>query len=34
MFHGGTNFARWTGRWMTTTYDYDAMVREWGELSE
>ncbi|WP_449462156.1 beta-galactosidase [Tardisphaera miroshnichenkoae] len=34
MFHGGTNFARWTGRWMTTTYDYDAMVREWGELSD
>ncbi len=34
MFHGGTNFGRWTGRWMTTTYDYDAMVREWGELSD
>ncbi|MGC8615022.1 MAG: beta-galactosidase [Thermoprotei archaeon] len=34
MFHGGTNFGRWTGRWITTTYDYHAMVREWGELSD
>ena len=32
MFHGGTNFN--PGRWMTTTYDYEASVREWGELSE
>jgi len=32
MFHGGTNFAYWTGRWITTSYDYEAPVREWGEL--
>jgi len=32
MFHGGTNFS--PGRWMTTTYDYEASVREWGELYE
>jgi len=32
MFHGGTNFGYWTGRWITTTYDYEASVREWGEL--
>jgi len=32
MFHGGTNFN--PGRWMTTTYDYEASVREWGELYE
>jgi len=34
MFHGGTNFGYWTGRWITTTYDYEAAIREWGELSE
>jgi beta-galactosidase len=34
MFHGGTNFAYWTGRWIATTYDYEAAVREWGELSD
>mgnify|MGYP001772759428 CR=1 FL=1 len=34
MFHGGTNFGYWTGRWITTTYDYEASIREWGELSE
>ncbi|MFP3220469.1 MAG: beta-galactosidase, partial [Candidatus Marsarchaeota archaeon] len=34
MFHGGTNFGPWAGRWMTTTYDYDAAIREWGELSD
>mgnify|MGYP001772493126 CR=1 FL=1 len=32
MFHGGTSFN--PGRWITTTYDYEASVREWGELSE
>jgi len=32
MFHGGTNFGYWTGRWITTTYDYEASIREWGEL--
>lgn len=34
MFHGGTNFGYWTGRWITTTYDYEASIREWGGLSE
>lgn len=34
MFHGGTNFGYWTGRWITSTYDYEAAVREWGELGE
>lgn len=34
MFHGGTNFGYWTGRWITTTYDYEAAIREWGELSD
>lgn len=33
MFHGGTNFGYWTGRGITTTYDYEAPIREWGELS-
>jgi len=23
MFHGGTDFGYWTGRWITTTYDYE-----------
>lgn len=27
---GGTNFGRWAARGQTTTYDYDAPVREWG----
>ncbi len=34
MFHGGTNFGPWAARSMTTSYDYEAMVREWGELGE
>ncbi|MGC8633021.1 MAG: beta-galactosidase [Thermoprotei archaeon] len=34
MFHGGTNFGPWAGRWITTTYDYDAAVSEWGELRD
>jgi len=34
MFHGGTNFGYWAARWMTTTYDYEAAIREWGELSD
>jgi beta-galactosidase len=34
MFHGGTNLGYWTGRWITTTYDYEASIREWGELSD
>jgi beta-galactosidase len=34
MFHGGTNFGYWTGKNITTTYDYEAAVREWGELHD
>lgn len=33
MFHGGTNPGYYTGKYITTTYDYEAAVREWGELS-
>ncbi|HEY3756449.1 MAG TPA: beta-galactosidase [Opitutaceae bacterium] len=28
---GGTNFGRWAARGVTTTYDYDAPIGEWGE---
>ncbi|MGQ9690546.1 MAG: beta-galactosidase [Thermoproteota archaeon] len=34
MFHGGTNFGYWTGKNIATTYDYQAPIREWGELGE
>lgn len=34
MFHGGTNPGYYTGKYITTTYDYEAAVREWGELSQ
>jgi beta-galactosidase len=34
MFHGGTNLERFASKYMTTTYDFDASIREWGELSE
>jgi hypothetical protein len=41
MFAGGTNFGFWGGRTvggdaihMTTSYDYDALVGEYGELRE
>ncbi|MEM1864232.1 MAG: beta-galactosidase [Desulfurococcaceae archaeon] len=34
MFHGGTNPGYYTGKYITTTYDYEASIREWGELSE
>ncbi|NHV98552.1 MAG: hypothetical protein HA496_02755 [Thaumarchaeota archaeon] len=34
MFHGGTNFGYWTGKKIASTYDYQAAVREWGELGE
>ncbi|KAI8930128.1 glycosyl hydrolases family 35-domain-containing protein [Entophlyctis helioformis] len=30
MWHGGTNFARWSGPYITTSYDYDAPMREYG----
>lgn len=32
MFAGGTSFGYTTGRRDITSYDYDAAVREWGEL--
>lgn len=34
MFVGGTNFAGWGARGMTTTYDYNAPIRENGSTSE
>lgn len=33
MYHGGTNIGYWTGRDIATTYDFEAPIREWGELS-
>lgn len=30
MFHGGTNFGNTAGRFVTTSYDYDAPVDEYG----
>ena len=30
MFVGGTHFGGWQARGQTTTYDYDAPIREWG----
>jgi hypothetical protein len=30
MFVGGTHFAGWEARGQTTTYDYNAPIREWG----
>jgi len=34
MFHGGTNPGYYTGKYITTSYDYEAPIREWGELSK
>ncbi|MEM0027156.1 MAG: beta-galactosidase [Ignisphaera sp.] len=34
MFHGGTNPGYYAGKYITTTYDYEAAIREWGELSK
>jgi len=34
MFHGGTNPGYYTGKMITTTYDYEAAVSEWGYLRE
>jgi len=34
MFHGGTNPGYWAGGDVTTSYDWDGSIREWGELSE
>jgi len=32
MFVGGTNFGGWGARGQTTSYDYNAAIREWGAL--
>ncbi|MEM1695677.1 MAG: beta-galactosidase [Desulfurococcaceae archaeon] len=34
MFHGGTNPGYYTAKYITTSYDYEAPVREWGYLSQ
>ncbi|RLF23883.1 MAG: hypothetical protein DRN15_04760 [Thermoprotei archaeon] len=34
MFHGGTNPGYFTAKYITTTYDYEAAISEWGELRE
>lgn len=34
MFFGGTNFAGWGARRMTTTYDYGAAIKENGGVGE
>ncbi|HWC59266.1 MAG TPA: beta-galactosidase [Verrucomicrobiae bacterium] len=34
MFVGGTHFDGWQARGQTTTYDYNAPIREWGARGE
>lgn len=34
MFHGGTNPGYYTGKYITTSYDYEAAISEWGYLRE
>ncbi len=34
MFVGGTHFGGWQARGQTTTYDYNAPIREWGGRGE
>ncbi|KAL3514688.1 hypothetical protein ACH5RR_027405 [Cinchona calisaya] len=34
MFHGGTNFGRTSGPFITTSYDYDAPIDEYGLLRQ
>jgi len=34
MFVGGTHFGGWQARGQTTTYDYNAPIREWGACGE
>lgn len=34
MFVGGTHFGGWQARGQTTTYDYNAPIREWGARGE
>lgn len=33
MFVGGTHFGEWGSRGQTTSYDYNAAIREWGAKS-
>ncbi len=34
MYSGGTNIGYWTGRDIATSYDFEAPIREWGELGK
>jgi len=34
MLFGGTHFDDWGARGLTTTYDYNAPIREWGALQD
>ncbi|MEM4788917.1 MAG: beta-galactosidase [Ignisphaera sp.] len=34
MFYGGTNPGYYTGKYVTSSYDFEAPIREWGELSK
>ncbi|XVF49012.1 hypothetical protein PTKIN_Ptkin03bG0234700 [Pterospermum kingtungense] len=34
MYHGGTNFGRTSGRFVTTSYDYDSPIDEYGLVRE
>ncbi|KAF6174298.1 hypothetical protein GIB67_040791 [Kingdonia uniflora] len=34
MYHGGTNFGRTSGIYITTSYDYDAPLDEYGNLRQ
>ncbi|MEM2201793.1 MAG: beta-galactosidase, partial [Ignisphaera sp.] len=34
MFYGGTNPGYYTGKYITSSYDFEAPIREWGELSK
>ncbi|XP_022756439.1 beta-galactosidase-like [Durio zibethinus] len=34
MYHGGTNFGRTSGRFIATSYDYDAPIDEYGLVRE
>jgi len=34
MFHGGSNPAYYTGKYVDPSYDYEASIREWGGISD
>ncbi len=34
MLFGGTNFGDWAGQSITTSYDYNAPIREWGGVGD